>query len=168
LVSVGAAARTTSAATETCDAVYLAQQLIEEISILPYEDPNQTPVFGMESGESSGSAARIQADDIDDLAGWSESPPKDRIGNNLPNYSGWTRNVNVQGAAPSDRTVEVTVIAPNGRSKTLKAYRTKEGGSLQLQGVNQTLVTWVGVTLQTGSGAGISSGVSLVNHAADQ
>ena len=169
LVSVGAAARTTTAATETCDAVYLAQQLIEEISILPYEDPNQTPVFGMELGENSGPAARTQADDIDDLAGWTESPPKDRNGNNLSNYSGWTRNVNViQGATPSDRTIEVTVMVPKGRSTTLKAYRSKEGGCIQPQGVNQTLVTWVGVTLQTGAGTGVSSGVSLVNHAADQ
>ena len=169
LLSVGSAARTTTAATETCDAMYLAQQLLEEISILPYEDPNQTPVFGMESGENSSPAARTQADDIDDFAGWSESPPKDRNGNNLPNYSGWSRTVNViPVAGSSDRTIEVTVNAPKGRSTTLKAYRAKEGGYLQPQGANQTLVTWVGVTLQTGTGSSVLSGVSLVNHAADQ
>ena len=65
-------------------------------------------------------------------------------------------------------TIEVTVNAPSGRSAILKAFRSKEGGSLQPQGVSQTLVTWVGVTLQTGSSTSVSSGVSLVNHAADQ
>ena len=90
LVSVGAAARTSFATTENSDLMYLAQQLLEEISILPFEDPNQTPVFGMESGESV-SPARTQTDDIDDLANWSESPPKDRNGVNLLNYSGWAR-----------------------------------------------------------------------------
>ena len=169
LVSVGASARTTYSATESCDAIYLAQQLIEEITVLPCEDPNQTPIFGMELGESSGSTARTQADDIDDLKTWTESPPQDRSGNNLPNYIGWTRSVAViPGTLSSDRKITVTVTAPSGRSTSLSAYRVKEGGSLQPQGVNQTLITWVGVTLQSGSGTSVSSGVSLINHATDQ
>ncbi len=168
LVSVGGAARTTFAATQTSDMMYLAQQLLEEISILAFEDPNQTPVFGMEPGESTVPASRTQVDDIDDLANWSETPPKDRTGINLPSYIGWTRSVKVIQGSAQDRTIEVTVTAPSGRSMTLKAFRSKEGGSLQPQGVNQTLVTWIGVTLQTGAGAGVTSGVSLVNHAADQ
>ena len=169
LISVGASARTTYSATESCDAIYLAQQLIEEITILPCEDPNQTPVFGMESGESSVSAARTQTDDIDDLKTWTESPPKDRSGNNLPNYNGWTRSVSViQGTLSTDRKITVSVTAPSGRTTSLSAYRSKDGGSLQPQGVSQTLISWVGVTLQSGSGTGVSSGVSLINHATDQ
>ena len=167
-MSVGAAARTTFAATETSDVMYIAQQLLEEISILPFEDPNQTAVFGMEPGENRGITLRLYADDIDDLDGLSESPPNDRNGVNLLGYSGWSRRVKVNQTSSLERTIEVTVTTPSGRSTTLKALRSKEGGCLQPQGVNQTLVTWIGVNLQTGPSAGVTSGVSLVNHASDQ
>lgn len=168
LVSVGAAARNSWATTESLDVAYLAQQLLEEIVILPFSDPNQTPVFGSEVGEGIGN--RQEKDDIDDFSQWTESPPRESDGNIMLNYAGWTRTVKVlQGPNTStDLNIEVTVVAPSGRSKKLTAYRSKDGGSLQPQGVDQTLVTWIGVTLQTGTAAGVSSGVSLVNHATDQ
>ena len=46
----------------------LARDLLEEISAKAYQDPDQTPVFGRETGE----AARAAYDDCDDYHGFSE------------------------------------------------------------------------------------------------
>lgn len=181
LASVGGAARSTTAAAEGSDALCLARQLLEEITVQPYEDSNQTPGFGLETGEVGAPGARTMCDDLDDYNDWSDSPPKDRTGTAIPGYSGWSRTADVQKVKASDKTpisdgsadeglrlVTVTVNAPTGRTITINAFRSKTGGSLQPQGVNQTIVTWAGVTLQAGNGAAVSSGISLLNHATDE
>ena len=181
LASVGAAARTTTAAAEGNDALGLAKQLLEEVLVLPYEEPSQTPGFGPESGESGSPGVRSGFDDLDDYNDWTDSPPKDRSGVAIAGYAGWTRVVDVKKIIDSNysqlpdvavdtglRLILVTATSPTGRTVTLQAYRTQEGGALQTQGINQTLVTWVGVQLQVGSGNAVSSGVSLLNHASDQ
>ncbi|MEZ6134997.1 MAG: hypothetical protein R3C53_08825 [Pirellulaceae bacterium] len=168
LVSVGSAARSTTVAAVNNDAIFLALNLIEEITVLPYEDPDQPPLFGQEPGENQGKKARNQADDVDDLANWTELYAEDRDGNILTGYENWSRSVSVVQSGDSTKTIEVTVTSPSGDLTTLTAVRAKEGGCLQLQGVEQTLVTWVGVELQTGMGDQVLSGVSLTNHAADQ
>lgn len=52
------------------DATFYAQELMEEIKSKKFEDPDQTPVFGPESGESGHS----NYDDVDDFNGYSDSP----------------------------------------------------------------------------------------------
>lgn len=181
LASVGAAARTTTAAAEGNDALSLAKQLLEEMNAMPYEDGNQTPVFGLESGESAGAGVRNLFDDLDDYNDWTDSPPKDRAGVAISGFTGWTRVTDVQKVGlssytilpdpstdPGLRLIQVTVTSPTGRTRTLQAYRARAGGALQPQGVDQTLVTWVGVNLQVGSGNPVFSGVSVLNHAGDQ
>lgn len=181
LMSVGAAARSTSEAADASDAVALARQLLEEIVSLPYEDPNQTPAFGLENGETAAPGARTACDDLDDYNNWSESPPRNRDGSALSGYSAWSRSVRVRKVDPLNRSVmldsaldkgqrliTISVVAPSGRTTVLSAYRSLGGGALQPQGVSQSLVTWVGVTLQSGAGSPVSSGVSLSNHATDQ
>jgi hypothetical protein len=168
LVSVGAAARSTYTAANNGQAISLARQLLDEITVLPFEDPSQTPVFGLESGESIGPTGRTLADDIDDYALWNENPPTDRNGNPLAGFDGWTRSVQItpiNGAAMYQ--ILVTVNSP-ATSTSLTAYRSKVGGYVQSQGVPQTLVTWVGISLQSGTGDAVSGGLSLINHAADQ
>jgi hypothetical protein len=47
----------------------LARDLLEEISSRSYQDPDQTPVFGPETGET----ARATFDDCDDYHGYTEA-----------------------------------------------------------------------------------------------
>jgi Tfp pilus assembly protein PilV len=99
LSSVGAVLRFRSATTDSARATLLATDLLAEIQSLPYADPNQTPAFGKESGETQ----RSLFDDVDDYTGLTESPPADRSGASLTGYSGWQRAVTVfraQRAAP--------------------------------------------------------------------
>ncbi len=181
LTSVGAAARSTLAAAEESEAVALARQLLDEITALPYEDPDQLPEFGLESGETGPAGARTFCDDVDDYRNWDDSPPKDREGTEIPGYTGWKRTAHVEKLHADDhkvmpdsrsdsglRLVTVAVITPSGKTTTLQAYRVETGGSLQPKGVDQTLITWIGVTLESGAGTPVTSGVSLINHATDR
>ncbi len=52
----------------------LAQQLMSEILQTRYQEPDEAPVLGRESGESAGSRAAY--DDVDDYDWWAESPLK--------------------------------------------------------------------------------------------
>lgn len=182
LLSVGAALKSANVAVESSDGIALAQKLVDEITMQAFKDPNQTATFGLESGESLGPDGRTTTDDVDDFNGWTDSPPTDRSGNAITGFSGWNRAVvvvdktsmldivvnNVQGSPPELRQIVVTVTSPTGRTYSLTAYRYSIGGSHQSQGLSQTLVTWVGASLQTGSSTEVSGGVSLVNHATDQ
>lgn len=181
LVSVGASARSASTAADARDAAALARQLLDEIAALPYEDANQTASYGLESGETAAPGARTHCDDLDDYINWIDSPPKDRGGAAIPGFTGWQRTADVvkvhdvdysqRSDGSSDkgyRLVTVTVISPTGKTATLRVYRTKDAGSLQAQGVGQSLVTWVGASLQSGGGKPVVGGAHLLNHAGDQ
>lgn len=179
LSSVGAAARSWIGAAESADAHALARQLLDEIMTQRYQDET-SPVFGPETGEASLPGIRSNLDDVDDYRDWNDTPPRDRNGLAIPQSAGWARVADIQKIDSSDRRtlpdsansegivlITVTVTPPLGQAVTLSAYRSDIGGGLQPQGVPQTLVTWVGVSLQAGSGEPISSGVSLLNHASD-
>jgi hypothetical protein len=75
---------------ERSTARHLADGLISEITALSYEDPDSTPVFGIESGESSTSKAAW--DDVDDFNGWVESTPQARNGVAMADLNGWQRS----------------------------------------------------------------------------
>ncbi|MCA9279326.1 MAG: hypothetical protein H6815_08495 [Phycisphaeraceae bacterium] len=110
----------------------LADQLLAEIMALPSEDPNETPVFGMELDET-GTSRRDVLDDIDDYNGWTESPVRAADGTIIAQYSQWRRDVEVDWistivpiAVPTDtrlKGVTVTVYAPSGKSYTRTALR---------------------------------------------
>jgi hypothetical protein len=74
LNSLGAATRTSDSIGNRAVAQGLADDLVSEILQLPYGDPDQTPDFGLENGETTGS--RYAFDDADDYNGWSEQPPR--------------------------------------------------------------------------------------------
>jgi prepilin-type N-terminal cleavage/methylation domain-containing protein len=84
----------------------LAGEMLAEISMLPYEDPNTTPGFGPESGEAT--TTRADFDDIDDYHGWTESPPQRKDGSLVPDADGFTRSVTVQNVLTSDFTTAVS------------------------------------------------------------
>ena len=78
----------------------LAQDLMAEILNEAYEEPDDAPNFGRESGEGVGS--RVNWDDVDDYAGWSKSPPKAKDDTILSGFDAWTRSVEVVWVKPAD------------------------------------------------------------------
>lgn len=81
----------------------LAEGLMAEILQQSYKDPNQTPAFGLETGESA-SPGRTGFDDVDDYTFLSESSPKNRSGTTIANLSGWTRTTTIVYLSPTDYT----------------------------------------------------------------
>ena len=99
LNSLGAA---TSASLENSNharAVLLAEDLMAEILNQAYRDPNDTVVFGVESGETD--TNRADFDDVDDYDDWNSSPPIDKAGNALAAGSTWRRKVEVLHVDPN-------------------------------------------------------------------
>jgi len=114
----------------------LAELLMAEILTQDYLDPNGTPVFGTEGGEST--STRVDFDDVDDYDGWSSSPPAAKDGTPLAGLSGWQRSVTVQWVDPADVTqvkasesnakrVTVTVSCNNKQVGSLTAIKTDSG-----------------------------------------
>jgi hypothetical protein len=102
LNSLGAATSSSHSIGNRAVALGLADELLSEILQAPYEDPNQTPVFGRESGEAS--SPRSAFDDLDDYDGWNESPPKYRDGTTMPDRDDWRHRVYVHRVVPADPT----------------------------------------------------------------
>jgi Tfp pilus assembly protein PilV len=181
LRTVESSLRTWQQAARSADCGSLARQLLDEIQTRAYEDTGGSPIFGPESGETSSPANRSLFDDIDDYDGWSASPPQDLTGTALPDYTGWTRSVAVRKLAANGhavlssgatdeglREIEVTVTSPDGCVTALKAWRSRSGGMQLTLGVDQTIVTWVGCSLQADPDDDAIAGGTLVsNHAED-
>ena len=114
----------------------LAESLMAEILPQDYQDPNDTPVFGTESGESN--TTRADFDDVDDYDSWSSSPPVQKDGTQIAGLSGWQRSVTVDWVDPADITqvkasesnakqINVTVSCDNKQVASLTAIRTNSG-----------------------------------------
>ncbi len=80
----------------------LAVDLMSEIMAKPYEDPDDTPVFGLEGGENP--PGRTAFDDVDDYDAWTSAPPQHQDGTPIPGLDGWARDVAVVWALPADLT----------------------------------------------------------------
>lgn len=78
----------------------LAVDLLAEIAMLPYEDPDQNPQFGREPTESA--INRADFDDIDDYDGWKKSPPQRKDGSTEPDCDGYVRAVIVESTNPNN------------------------------------------------------------------
>ena len=182
LRSIGAVFRTWRTASEQTQSHALVEQLLNEILPQSYEDPDETPVFGHEAGESQSPTSRTDFDDLDDYDDWTASPPQSPTGAPLAGFSGWSREARIEKLNASSytsipdsaqdqglRMITITVTDPHGVSVTGVAYRSTDGGSQQAAGVDVTIVTWVGCDLQIGAGGRtLSSGTHLTNHAEDQ
>ena len=100
LNSLGAATRSSESIGNRAVAMGLADDLMSEILQSAYSDPNQTPVFGRESGEPAG--PRSAFDDVDDYHGWNQSPPQYRNGTTMPDRSQWRHRVEVARVVPGN------------------------------------------------------------------
>ncbi|HET6879534.1 MAG TPA: hypothetical protein VFI31_05245, partial [Pirellulales bacterium] len=87
-------------AAETEKAGFLATAMMSEIKELSYQNPTTPVLFGPEAGETG----RKTFNDVDDYNAWSESPPQNPDGSNLPDLNGWTRKVAVAWVSPTNVT----------------------------------------------------------------
>jgi prepilin-type N-terminal cleavage/methylation domain-containing protein len=138
LSTVGAAARRGVNTANLVRGKLLASDLMNEILRQCYQDPNVTPVFGPEPGETTQPATRAKFNDVDDYVGWTESPPADKNGVPYAGFNGWTRSVNVQWANP-------TTLAPSAASNTglkLVTVTASQGGKNVVTTVGYRSVAW--------------------------
>jgi hypothetical protein len=102
----GACGKMQYKAAEVASGRVLADGLLNDIRALNYEEPNGTPAFGIESGESSSS--KVNYDDVDDFSNWVETPPQDKDGSAISNLTGWKRSVAIDRVNPSNLASVVT------------------------------------------------------------
>ncbi|MDA1049410.1 MAG: hypothetical protein O3C40_02880 [Planctomycetota bacterium] len=95
--TAGYATRSQLANKDRARAKMIANAMLAEIVELPYLNPDGTPVFGPESGET-----RATFDDVDDYHNLSDAPPVDKQGTALAGGSQLTRSVTVNFAEPDN------------------------------------------------------------------
>lgn len=112
---------------------FLAEDLVTEILQKAYMDPAASAGLGPETGESA--SAKTTFDDVDDYAGWTESPPQRRDGSTMTGMDGWQRQVSVEWVGSTDvnqtsptesgvKRISVVVRLRGATCATRTAYRT--------------------------------------------
>ncbi len=102
LNALGAATKSANSIGNRAVAAGLADELMSEIMMQSYSDPDGSAVFGHESGEST--SVRSAFDDVDDYDGWNASPPQYRDGTVIPDRTNWRQRVTVTYVTPSNPT----------------------------------------------------------------
>ena len=102
LNALGAATKSANSIGNRAVAAGLADELMSEITMQSYSDPDGSPIFGHESGESTN--VRSAFDDVDDYDGWNVSPPQYRDGTTIPDRASWRQRVTVTYVAPTNLT----------------------------------------------------------------
>ncbi len=85
---------------ERSTAHLLARDLMAEITGRSYEDPDGSPVFGIEVGEAS--ATRSDFDDVDDYASWTSTPPEQADGTSILASDAFARSATVEWVLTND------------------------------------------------------------------
>jgi type II secretory pathway pseudopilin PulG len=101
LNALGAATKSANSIGNRAVAAGMADELMSEIMMQSYSDPDGSPIFGRESGESN---VRSAFDDVDDYNGWNASPPQYRDGTTIPDRTGWRQRVTVAYVVPTTLT----------------------------------------------------------------
>lgn len=105
LNAVGAAATASHKLDGRQRAVLLAEQLMNEILLSPYEDPGgPTNACGPEAGENG--ASRGTFDDVDDFNGFKCSPPQDGSGADMTDLAGFGVQCKVFWVSTADLATE--------------------------------------------------------------
>jgi hypothetical protein len=99
LNGLGAATRSSDSAGNRGIALGLADDLMAEVLATAYSDPDGSPVFGLETGET---APRINFDDVDDFDGWNQMPPQAVNGATMPDRADWRHRVTIQRVVPTN------------------------------------------------------------------
>lgn len=93
LSTVGASYMRRQGMEDRARANLLAQELMTEILVKPYNDPGGSSILGIEIDELL--APRSNFDDVDDYDGWSASPPEEVDGTEISGLDGWSRSASV-------------------------------------------------------------------------
>ena len=104
---------------------FLGEALMSEILSQQYIDPGSSPTFGPEVGEATSPASRVNFNDVDDYNNWTESPPQNKDGTVIPNFTGWTRTVSVCWVSPADLTTPVLTSDTNVKRITVTVLHTR-------------------------------------------
>lgn len=119
---------------QTCGQM-LANDLVSEIMSRPYEDPDQTPVFGREAGETGSS--RQDYDDVDDYANRTSQSPKRADGTPVSGFENWFRSATVEWVVPNDLLTEsivetgvkrITVTVKHGEKQVTQLFGFRTAG----------------------------------------
>ena len=102
LNALGAATKSANSIGNRAVAAGMADELMSEILMQSYSDPNDAATFGAESGESS--SLRSAFDDVDDYNSWNASPPQYRDGTAIPDRTNWRQRVTVTYVVPTNLT----------------------------------------------------------------
>ena len=114
-------------------ATNLAQELLEEIRTLPWQDPSGVVVLGPDAGETD---RVLHYNDVDDYDGLYEHPPRDLDGYDLdgtggrPNFSQYARMAEVTYADPA--TLEPTVTVTDIKKVTVTVRNVFSGQEVSL------------------------------------
>jgi prepilin-type N-terminal cleavage/methylation domain-containing protein len=100
LDALAAATKSSNSIGNRAVAAGMADELMAEIMMQSYRDPDGSPVFGHESGESTN--VRSAFDDVDDYDGWVASPPQYRDGSIIPDRANWRQRVTVNYVSPTN------------------------------------------------------------------
>ena len=105
---IGATAATRKRMSDHDRATLLARDLMSEIMMLPYADPDTGAgaMLGPEPGEVTGT--RTQFDDVDDYHGWQASPVQHADGTPITGFSAWSRSVTCRRLNPT--TLDIVAI----------------------------------------------------------
>jgi Tfp pilus assembly protein PilV len=114
LNGLGAATRSSRWAGNQGIAQGLADDLMAEILARAYRDPDDSAVFGLESGEV---APRDNFDDVDDFNGWNQKPPQAADGSTLSDRARWRRRATVQRVRLSDLTQDTAGSTDEGAKR---------------------------------------------------
>jgi type II secretory pathway pseudopilin PulG len=157
ITTLGAVCRARRVQAERQEALALAHGLMAEVLQSYYVDPASTGSFGPPPG-----ATRATFNGVDDYDAYRETPPSQKDGTVMTDFTGWSRSVHVNWAEVSDATtvsnsdtglkrITVTVTSPSGKQTFLSGLRSKFDPYEQtpLQSANYLL--WAGVDLQIGS-----------------
>jgi type II secretory pathway pseudopilin PulG len=107
LNTVGLTRTSESRLVERAHALRLAQDLMAEILLQAYADPiGGLGSFGPGSSEAA-TGNRSLFNDVDDYHGWSATPPQQRDGTPLTEYTGFTRRVSVDWFNPANLSLKV-------------------------------------------------------------
>jgi len=96
---LGGVVRSRTANSHAACGVHFAQQMLTEMVALTYRDDGASPIFGVESSETTGTRAFF--DDVDDYDGWTESPLQTKYGVAIANTTRWRRTVSVAYVNPA-------------------------------------------------------------------
>jgi hypothetical protein len=133
----------------------LAGDLMNEILLDAYQEPDGAVGLGLDTGESTGN--RSLFDDVDDYINWSASPPTDMNGNVLPGLTGWTQAVSVAWADPT--TLGSTASTNTGLKKMTVTI--SKNGVTMASIVGYRSIAWVDTTPSPSDATGNHSPTAL-------